>query len=181
MAVTAGKISNYILVGKITRPHGLKGEVKVYPFSGEPDGFVADYDRFYLGRDEKLPLSDLPEELEKARVQGNLVLLKFKSVSDRNSAEKLRDMFVFVHEDDLPDVEDGGFYLYELVDKSLEDVDGKLLGRVVKILEAGSRDLLVVREEKTGREVLVPPAVEFMVSIDEDKVVMDLPPGLFSL
>jgi 16S rRNA processing protein RimM len=169
----------FILVGKITKPHGLRGEVKIFPFSGDPASFVANYSLLQLARDERETKNFLSSSVERVRVQGKQVIIKLESCSDRNMSEQLSGFFVFVRDCDLPELTDNEFYLYELIGKQIVDTKGNLIGLIDSILEAGGQELLVVQYQ--GREVLIPSAPDFIVAMEEDRIIVDLPLGLLDI
>ncbi len=172
-------VPGFILIGKITKPHGLRGEVKIFPFSGDPDSFIAHYPSLHLARDEQETKNFLSSRVEKARVQGKQVIVRLDLCADRNRAEQFAGFFVFVQECDLPKLPDDEFYLYELIGKQIIDTNGNLIGIVDRILEAGSQELLVLNCQ--GREVLIPPVSDFIVTMEEDRIIVDLPPGLLDI
>jgi len=166
-----------IVVGKVSKPHGIRGELKIYPYSGQPDFFAASYRRLFLqcgsGQD--------PVEftVERSRVQGKQVLVALRECRDRNMAETLAGCEVHVARDDLPPLEENEFYLHELVGKQLVDQDGRRLGVGKRIMATGAQDQLVV--EQDGRRFLVPIVGDFIVAVEDDRVVLDLPPGLMEI
>ena len=166
-----------IPLGKISKPHGIRGEVKIYPYSGSPEQFVAAYRHVYMTVDSQGPL--IEQTIERARVQGKLVLVKFEDCTDRTAAEHIVGREVFVHKNDLPELGEEEFYLHQLEGKELVDTSGAFLGVSSRILTSGGQDLLIVNNH--GREYMVPIAGDFIQSIDNDRVVLDLPPGLLDI
>lgn len=171
--------TKFILIGKIIKPHGLRGEVKIFPFSHDPASFIDHYSLLQLARDEQETKKFLSCRLENSRLQGKYVLTTLELCSDRNQAEQLSGFFVFARDCDLPELADDEFYLHELIGKPLIDKAGNLIGNVNRILEAGAQDLLVVQHQ--GREVLIPAVPDFIVAREDDHIVVDLPPGLLDL
>jgi len=166
-----------VLVGKVSKAHGIRGEIKVYPYSGQPEQFAADYHRILLSRDtESVPVA---YAVEKARVQGKQVLLKPENCSDRTAAQMLVGQLVYVPEEDLPELGEDEFYLQELQGKEVVDISGNPLGRSSHIIDTGAQDLLVV--QRAGKEYLIPVVGDFIVAIEPERVVLDLPPGLLEI
>ena len=166
-----------VLLGKVSKAHGIRGEIKVYPYSDDPEQFSASYRRIYLSQDQEgVPVA---YNIEKARVQGRQVLLQLEQCSSRTMAESLTGQQVYVSADDLPDLAESEFYLHELEGKLLVDTTGNQLGQVDNIIETPAHDLLVVRQ--AGKEYLIPVVADFIVEIGEEKVVLDLPPGLLEI
>ena len=86
----------YLEIGKITNVHGLAGEVKVYPWCDDA-AFLCSFDVLYTDKNGKNAV-----EIERARVQQNMVILKLKGVTDRDQAEKLRNTILYMDREDLP-------------------------------------------------------------------------------
>jgi len=167
----------YILLGKITKPHGIRGEVKIYPYSGNAEQFVASYTSVYLASDgEAAPVE---YTIERSRVQGRQVLVCFKNCTDRNTAEKLTGREVYVLKGDLPELDEKEFYLHQLEGKRIVDKEGTALGVSRRILTGGGQDILII--DNQGREYMVPIVGAFIRHIGGKEVVLDLPPGLLDI
>ncbi len=171
------KGDDFIPLGKISKPHGIRGEVKIYPYSGSPEQFVSAYNHVYMAGPG--PARLIEQRIERARVQGKQVLVKFVDCGDRTTAEQMAGKEVFVHKDDLPEPGRDEFYLHQLVGKDLVDPAGSFLGVANRVMTSGGQDLLIVNSH--GREFMVPVVGAFIQSIDEDRVVLDLPPGLLEI
>ncbi len=168
--------NGYILLGKITKPHGIRGELKVLSYTEQLERFKR-YDTLYLSRDDGK--SYLPYTREKMRLQGTSVILKLKGCDDRNSAETLVGCKLSIEEKELPPPEEGEFYLYELEGKEAFDTEGKRIGTIASVLIGQGQDLLQIISD--SGEVLVPLVSEFLVERDDVKIVLDLPQGLLEI
>ncbi len=175
--MTGNGLEGLVLLGKVSKAHGIRGEIKVYPYSGRPQQFVADYHRLLLSADtNSVPVA---YTVEKARVQGKQVLLKIENCSDRTAARLLVGQLVYVPEEELPELAEDEFYLQELLDKEVVDISGNPLGRSSHIMDTGAQDLLVV--QRAGKEYLIPIVGAFIVAVEEERVVVELPPGLLEI
>ena len=165
-----------VLLGKVTKPHGIRGEVKVYPYSGEPESFIQ-YSRVLLASSRNA----VPVEfrIKRARVQKNLALLQLEGCDTRNDAEALVQSLLYVHEDELPDPDEDEFYLRDLEGKQVVTDQGQVIGRVSAILINGVQELAQVTDGK--HEYVIPLVPEFLVSIDDNEVRVSLPPGLLEI
>lgn len=159
-----------IKIGKIVNAVGLKGEVKVYSYAGENDRFEK-LDRIIAGSSQsgsgqsgsgqeggakraacKKPQSDMEFEIEKVRYQKNMVILKLRGVDDRNQAEALKDMDVFITEDDLEELPDDTFYVRDLIGCQVVDInDGKKLGVVSDLLQNSAQDIYQIDLAEGGQ------------------------------
>ena len=171
-----GSDGPFVLLGTVTRAHGLRGEVKVRPLTESPASF-----RRY--REVYLSAADGAEKtaatVQAARVSGQAVVMQLAGCDSREAAERLAGSRIWLASRDLPPSEAGEFYLYTLEGRRAETVDGRQLGRVTGILSAGGQDILVIRNG--GEEVLVPAVRAFVRAVEEDRVVLDPPPGLLEI
>jgi 16S rRNA processing protein RimM len=164
-----------LVVGRVGRAHGIKGEVTVEVRTDEPELRLAP--GAVLATD---PPAAGPLTIEHGRVHSGRLLLRFAGVADRNGAEALRGVLLVadVDPDELPE-DPEEFYDHQLIDLDVVTVDGQDVGRVAEIAHLPYQDLLVVRRGD-GREVLVPFVAEIVPEIDLDaqRAVIDPPPGL---
>lgn len=166
----------FVLLGTITRPHGVKGELKVRPFTAELDA-IARYPQLLLAVDERAEKRIYTNE--QARVSGTQVILRLHECSSRDLAESLVGQGVWVRSADLPPAAADEFYLHTLLGKAVQTVDGQQLGVVEQLLTGSSQDILVVRQGK--QEHLIPAVRAFICSIDSATVTLDLPEGLLDI
>ena len=179
-----------IVVGRLGRPQGIKGELTVEVRTDDPD------DRFAPGRVLQTdPAERGPLTVESSRQQGRFLVVGFAGVADRNAAELLRDTLVLVPVADLPPLaEEDEYYDTQLVGLTAELPDGSVLGEVTDVLHLPGGDVLVVRREagreadaeadpEAGAEVLVPfvKAIVPTVDLSAGRVVVDPPEGLLDL
>lgn len=165
-----------VLVGKVTKAHSLRGEIKVHAFSGSPEMLVQYSEMFLVSKNCTAPVL---HQIERARIQKNAVLLQLKGCTDRNAAEQLVQAQVYVHEDALPEPEPDEFYLRELEGKLLKTQDGQTIGRIHSFLTNSMQDILRVKEN--GEEYLIPLIPEFLQAVTQDEVTVSLPPGLLEI
>ncbi|HXO20659.1 MAG TPA: ribosome maturation factor RimM [Thermoanaerobaculia bacterium] len=174
-----------VLVGRVLRPHGLRGELVVEVLSDVDDRL--DPGSSLLVTDEAgRPLAAGPADRSGApawiEVAGSRphkagALVRFAGVADKDGAERLRGVWLAVERSRVPRAPDGTFYHYELLGCRCSD-GGRELGEVVDLREDGGGLLLIV--EGGGRRVPVPFVGRFIRRIDVASGVidLDLPPGL---
>jgi 16S rRNA processing protein RimM len=155
-----------LAVGRIVGAHGIRGEVKMDVFSDHPDR-LAGIRRVYFNDDPN------PRPVRSARFHGRQLLLTFAEINDRDAAEDLRGTTVRVSGSQLPPLEDGAFYHYQLIGLSVYLESGEKLGTLSEIIESGEVDIYVVRE-RSGREQLFPALKDVVLDIDPaaDRVVV---------
>jgi 16S rRNA processing protein RimM len=164
-----------IVVGRVGRAHGIRGEVRVEPRTDSVDrrfavGAVLRPDR---GGHDRLTVRT-------ARSHGAGLLLRFEGIADRSAAEALRGatLYVDVPDDESPDDAEE-FYDRQLVGLDARTPDGDRIGDVIDVLHLPEQEVLVVRKPD-GVEALVPFVVALVPSVDLDAgyVVIDDRPGL---
>ncbi|MGY1455087.1 ribosome maturation factor RimM [Streptomyces sp. SS8] len=164
-----------LVVARIGRAHGIKGEVTVEVRTDEPEVRLAP--GAVLGTD---PASAGPLTIESGRVHSGRLLLRFKGVRDRTAAEALRGTLLIAEVDPEETPEDPDeYYDHQLIDLDVVTLDGTPVGRIEEIAHLPHQDLLVVRGPDGG-EVLVPFVGEIVPEIDLEgqRAVIDPPPGL---
>jgi 16S rRNA processing protein RimM len=167
-----------LTVGRIVRPHGVRGEVLVEISTDEPA------DRYAVGStlvtDRPVP-STLTVDTQRPH-QGRLIVA-FREVPDRDAAETLRGVLLRVDSDAVAAPADPDeFHDHQLVGLAVVDPAGEPVGELVRIDHAPAADLLVV-ERPGGRTALVPFTKAFVPEVDlaGGRVVIDPPPGLLDL
>jgi 16S rRNA processing protein RimM len=167
----------YLLIGEILRPHGIRGELRLKVLTDYPER-VGNMKTVYLGTDATDDAAT-PYQVQSARLHQQFLLLTLKEIQDRNQAELLRGQFVMVGIDDAVPLEDDEIYLYELIGLTVKTDTGEELGTIQDVLETGANDVYVVSSRKYG-EVLIPAHDETVLEIDMDSetVTVKLPDGL---
>ncbi len=168
--------NEFICLGKVAKPHGIRGEFKIYPYSGQPDKFYS-FTRIWLSPDEHSKLRRY--EIERSRELGKFALLKLSEINSRTDAEKLVGQDVYIQRDDLPELDDDEYYWHDFTGRQVVTEEGRELGIVTNIFGTGGHDVLTVAG--TGREYLIPVHTDFLVSSDQEKIVLRLPPGLLDI
>ncbi|KUF18547.1 ribosome maturation factor RimM [Streptomyces silvensis] len=164
-----------LVVARIGRAHGIKGEVTVEVRTDEPE--------LRLGPGAVLatdPAGTGPLTIETGRVHSGRLLLRFAGVRDRTGAEALRNTLLIAEVDpeELPEDPDE-FYDHQLMDLDVVTRDGTEVGRITEISHLPSQDLFIV-ERPDGSEVMIPFVEEIVteIDLDEQRAVIDPPPGL---
>ncbi|MFI1093106.1 ribosome maturation factor RimM [Streptomyces sp. NPDC020917] len=164
-----------LVVGRIGRAHGIKGEVSVEVRTDEPELRLAP--GAVLATD---PASTGPLTIATGRVHSGRLMLRFEGVSDRTGAEALRNTLLIAEVDpeERPD-DPEEFYDHQLIDLDVVTRDGRTVGRIAEITHLPYQDLLVVTRPEGG-EVLIPFVTEIVpeIDLDEQRAVVDPPPGL---
>ena len=142
---------DWIEVGRIVRAHGLRGEVRIVPSTDNPERF-AQGSVVYVGP----PGGELRSiEVTGIRGEATLPIVAFVGLQTRGDAEALRGLVLWVPGAELPALEEGEFYPFELEGLDVRTPAGVAIGRVEELLDAPANEVLVVRMVD-GRQVLLP-------------------------
>jgi 16S rRNA processing protein RimM len=166
-----------VLVGRIARPHGLRGQVVVNPETDFVEERFRPGERLWTrtgGREAALTIAS-------ARVQNGRPVIAFEGMSRLEDVEALAGLELRVPEDTLRSLEPGRYYEHQLVGCIVETVGGIVLGPVVRVEGGPGGSRLAV--DRTGEEVLIPLAVEICVDIDvaAGRIRVEAPEGLLDL
>ncbi|MCB9481101.1 MAG: 16S rRNA processing protein RimM [Desulfobacteraceae bacterium] len=171
--------SDYILVGRISGAHGLKGLVSVHSYAENHDLFGKG-SNLYIKQKDCFEF-EFFESLNFSVKKNSSLIVALKGIEGRDQAEILRGRDVYVKKSNLPEPEDDSFYWHDLIGMTVFDLEAGDLGKVKNIMRTGSSDILEVKTE-TG-EVLVPflKNVIVSVSIKDNIIKVNLPEGLLDL
>jgi 16S rRNA processing protein RimM len=153
-----------VLMGRIFRPHGIRGEIKVIPETDNPGRF-RELEVLYVG--SRVETAERVE-LESFRIQpskkGVTVVLKLTGDDSREAADKRRGSLVFAHEGDL-ELQEDEYFLHELVGLEVANEQGETIGSVKDIIQLPAHDLYVVARPG-GSDAMIPAVEEFILEID---------------
>lgn len=166
----------FLLIGKITGVHGIKGTNKAFFYFESLSAFESD----------SLILLKNPEGLEKTyeikwvKSHGRGFLLSLKGISCREEAKALIGSELFIKKEKLPELEDGTYYWFDIIGLAVYTIKDKYLGCVESIISTGSNDVYVVKDKAGNNEVLIPALESVVKKIDFKLKIMqvDLPEGL---
>lgn len=162
----------YLEAGKIVTTHGIRGEVKIMPYTDTPE-LLAEFDRLFIGKNKTELI------IERSRVFKSMVIAKIEGVDTPEAAEKLRNKLLYMHRDDL-ELDDDTYFIQDLIGLEVRDADSeKVYGVIEDVLQTGANDVYAVKGE--DREYLVPAIADVVVSTDVENGVMTIRPldGLF--
>lgn len=162
-----------ILLGVITGVHGIQGEVRLKSFTADPEA-IAGYGPLDASNGQTLTIRSLKphKDFYRARIDG---------VTDRNTAETLRGVELFIPRDRLPEPEEDEVYHADLVGLAVLDTSGNQVGKVENILDFGAGELLELKLNGKNATVLIPFNIETAPDIDLDAGTLTISPpeGLF--
>lgn len=167
----------FVAVGRIGRPHGIRGEVTIEVLTDDPGA------RFAVGSVLDTDPTDAgPLTVAGVRYSGHIPLVAFEGVTDRNGAEALRGTILQVDTSELPPLGDADeYYDHQLIGLQAIGADGTTLGAVTGILHAPASPVLTVRRPD-GTDELVPFVAAIVTAVDlaAGAVTIDPPDGMFA-
>lgn len=167
-------MEDYLRVGVISSVHGVHGEVKAFPTTDDTNRFL-DLKKVML--DTKKGLR--PLEIEGVKFFKKMVILKFKGIESRDEAELLRNMDLLVSREDAIPLEEGEYFICDIIGAEVVTDEDKYLGELKDVLQTGANDVYVVKMEN-GQEVLIPCIEECVLDVDVEskRVKVHLMKGL---
>lgn len=162
----------YLEAGKIVTTHGIKGEVKIMPYTDYPE-LLCEFDRLFLGKNHE------EINVERSRVFKNMVIAKLEGYDTPEVAEKLRNKILYMHRDDL-ELDEDTYFIQDLIGIEVSDADsGFVYGKITDVMQTGANDVYVIQGK--DREYLIPAIPEVVITTDIDENIMTIRPleGLF--
>jgi len=162
----------YLVIGRIQRPHGVRGELRMEIVTDYPEQ-LSRLHTLYLGKKQR------SYALEGVRLHQKVALVKLLGVDDRDAADELRGELVYVAVEDAVPLEEDEHYEYELVGSNVFTEEDELLGEIVEVFTApGANDVMVVHGPRG--EVLIPLIEDVVADADlaAGRLVIRLLPGL---
>ena len=162
----------FLAIGKLRRPHGLKGEILMDVLTSFPERLKPGV-LVFVGKQH------LPLNLRSCRGHKHAFLVAFEGYNDRERVGELRNQLVQVRADDRPPLPDGDYYHHQLLGLRVVTEAGKLLGVLSKIIETGANDVYLVLPQE-GPEILLPAIDSVILNIDleQGELRVQLIPGL---
>lgn len=157
-----------IVIGKIVAPHGVRGDIRIMPLTDRPEQFL---NLSYLLLEDGRQLT-----VKAARFHKRMVLVSTKEITTMNDAELLRDKKILIRAEDLPPLEEGRFYVADLIGLPVFDEEGKQLGTFKDSITAGSNDVYIVAVPG-GKDLLIPALKIYVqeINLQEKRIVVKLP------
>lgn len=147
-------------VGIITSPHGVKGEVKVYPTTDDARRFKRLKEVILDTGKERINL-----EIESVKFFKNLVILKFKGIDNINDVEKYKQKSLYVTRKNAVRLSRDEYFIADLIGLSVQDECGDKIGTMKDVMETGANDVYVI-EMNDGRELLLPAIKQCVLEVD---------------
>ena len=167
-------MEQFLRVGVISSTHGIRGEVKVYPTTDDPERFL-DLDEVILdtGREHKIL------EIEGVKFFKNQVILKFKGYDNINDIEKYLKKDLLVDREHAVELGENENFIADLIDMEVVTDERKVLGTLTDVIETGANDVYAVKTPE-GKEILLPAIRDCIldVNVDEKRMTVHVMEGL---
>ena len=161
-------IADMICNGEIVAPHGVRGEVRLLPFSDDLERYL-NFKKFYLENGQLL-------EVESIKPHKRLFIVRFSGINDANAAQLLRGMKVYVPRSSLPKLPEGEYFRFEMIGLKVYHVEtGEELGTLENIISTGGTDVYEVRKTD-GKMMLFPAIAEVVKVVDVSRCRMEILP-----
>ena len=167
-------MEEYLEIGQIVNTFGIKGQVKVVPFTDDITQFDT-LKQIYIEKRKNLELF----EIEKSKDHKNMIILKLKGIDTPEQAESLRNCYIKINRKDARKLPEGTYFIVDLIGLDVYTDEEKLLGTLEDIYNAGSSDIYVVRTSE-GKQILLPAIKDVIKNVDLEggKITVHLIPGL---
>ncbi|MPW26061.1 16S rRNA processing protein RimM [Alkalibaculum sp. M08DMB] len=164
-----------LVIGKIGAPHGIKGEIKVFPLTDDPSRFDA-LKTFYIKNKEIYQ----EYSITKIKYQKSNLIVKLDGIDDRNSAEELKNKYVEIDRQDGIQLEEDEYYIVDLIGLKVYEND-ILLGELQDVIQSGGTDIYSIKT--SAKDILIPAVSQYIQEIDmgNKKIIVQLPDGLKEL
>ena len=163
----------FLAVGKLRRPHGVRGELLMSIWTDFPERLQPDK-QVYVGK------SFIPHQINTIRDHRQDIIISFYGLANRDDVGHLRNQVVFVRTSDIPALPDDGIYLHQLIGlKVISDEGNTVIGIVNEIIETGANHVFLVRREGKG-DLLIPDIdpVVLNINLEKGEILVRLIPGL---
>ena len=167
-------MQEYLEIGQIVNTYGIKGFVKVVPFTDDNKRFE-DLKTVYIEYKGNL----IQMTIDEVSYSKNLVLLKFKEAPDINMVEKYKNCYLKIDRKDAVELPEDTYFIVDLLGLEVYTEEGRKLGKVDDIFKTGSNDVYVVKNEE-GKQLLLPAIADVIKTIDlqNKKIIVNLIKGL---
>lgn len=167
-------MQEFLEIGQIVNTFGIKGFVKVNPFTDNINRFDELKKVYIKNKSQKYEL-----EIEEVKYHKNMVLIKFKGIDKVEDAESLRNSYILVNRKDEKDLDEGTYYIVDLLGLDVYTDEDELLGKLEDIYNTGSNDIYVVKNE-LGKQILLPAIKDVIkeINIENRKIIVHIINGL---
>ena len=167
-------MEEYLEIGQIVNTNGLKGMLKIKPFTDDITRFEK-LEYVYIQKGQEL----IKKRIEEVKYVKNMVLLKLDGIDDINEAEKCKNFYIKINREDSIELPEDSYLIVDMLKCDVYTEENELLGKMIDVLQTGSNDVYVVKTEE-GKEILLPAIKDVVKKIDiqNKKIIIKLMDGL---
>lgn len=164
-------MNEYLRIGVVLKPQGVKGELKVQPLTDDPNRFAALKEAYIETKSGGHTLMGVTS----VSVREDAVYLTLSGVDDRNGAERLRNAYLCVDRSQAIKLPKGRYFVCDLIGCEVFDTEGNKLGILKDVLQTGAADVYAVRGETKEKNFMVPALKKLLHSVDVEakRIVLD--------
>lgn len=160
-------MEEYFEIGQIVNTSGLKGVLKIKPFTDDIKKF-SNLKTIYIKT--KNGLTEF--KIEQVRYVKNMVMLKLAGIDTVEEAEKYRNLYIKILRDQEEELEEGSYYVVDILGCKVNTDTNQELGKVVDVFQTGSNDVYVVKDEQ-GKQILLPAIKQVIKNVDiKNKIII---------
>ena len=164
-------MSRYTVLGKIVNAHGIKGTIKVYPYTEHLEQFIPGQ-VLYLGEDHQAFV------LESSRVQKNILYLKLKEINTRTEAENLKDWILSIESKKRRDLKENEYFIEDLIGFDVFDEEMQKIGQLKDVIRGAANDVFLASDGKTVWNIPVVKAFVLEVNQEDQFIRVHLIEGM---
>lgn len=167
-------MQEYFEIGQIVNTFGVKGMLKIKPFTDNVEQFETLGTILVVKNKETIEM-----KIEEVKYHKDMVLLKLEGIDDMTMAEKYKGCYIKIHRSKARHLEEGEYFIADIIGSEVYTDTGDYLGKVDDIYNTGAQDIYVVKDE-LGKQVLLPSIKEVILNVDieNQKVTVHLLKGL---
>lgn len=149
----------YVVIGKIINTHGIKGDLKIYPYTEDIERF-SNLENVYIGKDKK------KFEVDRVKYHKEMVLLKLKEFDNINEVIHFKDELLYIDEKNTVKLPKNNYFIHDLIDCKVYDMDENYIGYIEDVLQNSGNDIYLVKNKAKDKEYLIPAVTSFIKKID---------------
>lgn len=167
-------MQEYFEIGQIVNTSGLKGIVKVNPFTDDVSRFE-EIKKVFIEKNKELT----EYEIEEVRFHKNQVLIKFKNIDSIEEAEKFRNCYIKISRKDAKKLPEDTYFIVDLIDTNVYLENDEYVGKIIDVFSTGSNDVYVIKREE-NTDLLIPAIKDVVKKVDikNKKMIINLIKGL---
>ena len=147
-----------ILIGKIVNTHGIKGEIKIYPYTDNLDN-VSNLKEVFFDKDLKIK-----HKIKSSKIIKNMIIFKLENINTVEEAQKLKNTDLYIQKEDISDIEDT-YYIEDLIGMEVIDENEKNLGSITYVFNTGANDVYEVNDEN-NKKIYLPAIKDVVKNVD---------------